>query len=57
MKNSLASHLCRRTFLRQGSYGIGAAALAAMLDPNQASGAEGDIEVPEWNGIYPVKKG
>jgi len=57
MKNSLASHLCRRTFLRQGSYGIGAAALAAMLDPNQASSAEADIEVPEWNGIYPVKKG
>ena len=49
MQNSLASHLCRRTFLRQGSYGIGAAALAAMLDPNQASSADANIEVPEWN--------
>ena len=57
MKNSLASHLCRRTFLRQGSYGIGATALAAMLEPNMASGEDTGIEVPQWNGVYPRKEG
>ena len=57
MHNSLAHHLCRRTFLRHGSYGIGAAALATMLDPQQGLGADADIEVPKWDGIYPVAKG
>jgi hypothetical protein len=57
MKNSLSNHLCRRTFLRHGSYGVGAAALAAILDQNHASSEEAAVEVPKWDGIYPVAKG
>ncbi|MGE3999181.1 MAG: DUF1501 domain-containing protein [Planctomycetaceae bacterium] len=45
---------CRRTFLRRGSLSLGAAALAALLDPGRLSA--GDLsdspdQVPKWSGV------
>lgn len=55
MSDHRSSQLCRRTFLRHGSYGIGAAALGAILDSTtRAHGESSDRGVPEWSGVYPV---
>jgi hypothetical protein len=50
MNHPLASQLCRRTFLRRGSYGIGAAALSALLQ--QRTHGESADEMPQWRGVY-----
>ncbi len=50
MNHPLASQLCRRTFLRRGSYGIGAAALSALLQ-RRTHGESAD-EMPQWRGVY-----
>ncbi len=49
--NSLTSRtLCRRTFFREGSYGVGALALASML--GQQLPAQEPARVPDWRGVY-----
>ncbi|MGB0599522.1 MAG: DUF1501 domain-containing protein [Rubripirellula sp.] len=50
MIHPLSSHLCRRTFLRAGSYGIGAAALGAMMQ--KEGQAEANIDASDWTGVY-----
>jgi hypothetical protein len=49
MQPQLASHLCRRTFLRQSSYGVGALALGSLL--NRQLRADDAVHVPRWEGV------
>lgn len=49
MNDSLASHLCRRTFLQRSSYGVGALALGSLL--NQGVLADDKVTVPKWDGV------
>ncbi|MEM8669056.1 MAG: DUF1501 domain-containing protein [Planctomycetota bacterium] len=55
------TNLCRRTFLRRGSYGIGAAALGAMLQQQASADSDNDIgpqsDVQQWSGVYQPNKG
>jgi hypothetical protein len=47
-------HINRRAFLGQTGAGIGAVALASLLDPKllrAAGAAAGKIEVPKWTGV------
>ena len=55
INEELARHNHRRTFLKRSSYGIGAAALNAMLSSEQRAVSQntGDAAL-NWNGIYPV---
>ncbi len=53
--NFLPSELCRRTFLRQNSYGVGAAALSNLLS-RSANASEGS-SAADWKGVYSVKPG
>ncbi len=46
---NLANYLCRRTFLKRSSYGVGALALSSML--NQQLSADDKVTVPKWNGV------
>ncbi len=48
MDTPIASHLCRRTFLRNSSYGIGAAALQSLISSNLRAD---NVQVPQWEGI------
>jgi hypothetical protein len=47
MNNSFDPH--RRTFLRRGSYGIGALALSSLLQ--RQSAANDAVQVPQWHGV------
>ena len=55
INEELARQNHRRTFLKRSSYGIGAAALNAMLSSEQRAVSQntGDAAL-NWNGIYPV---
>src|SRR5438093_890471 len=45
-RETFAAALTRRTFLRRSAGGIGAAALASLLDPSVLFGAAGPTTVP-----------
>ena len=56
---TLARQSHRRTFLRQGSYGIGAAALQSLLASGKLPAADtkktGPVDnTDQWQGVYPV---
>jgi len=60
MNYSATNDLCRRTFLRRGSYGVGSAALASLLSPSalaETSPASAKTEAAPWTGVYPVRPG
>ncbi|MEC8473273.1 MAG: DUF1501 domain-containing protein [Planctomycetota bacterium] len=55
INEELARQNHRRTFLKRSSYGIGAAALNAMLTSEQQAVSQNtDASESNWHGIYPV---
>ncbi len=49
-RDPLITALTRRSFLEQGSYGLGALALAGLMGPD-ASGSETDSTSGQWKGV------
>ena len=56
MNKPLSTQLCRRTFLRSGSYGLGAAALNSLIGQTSFADEPGDATVPQWKGVYKPKQ-
>jgi hypothetical protein len=47
----LRLRVCRRTFLARSGLGLGAAALATLLEPRLVAGEAGRPSVPRWRGV------
>jgi hypothetical protein len=54
LADQIKRHVSRRTFLARTGTGLGAVALASLLDPNLLRGVEtgaGKVKVPRWRGV------